>query len=183
MCIVRNPFDRLVSAFLYMRMPRNLYHDNTKENPTKHPCHDLARRCTFAQFVHLLVRGKVPPSPHLQPQTDFLWSPAGAIHTRMLRLECLDADMAQFFVCRDIGTRLDRVNSSRDAGDDWRKYYTPELMDLVRKIYAVDFVHLPYTSTGEPSAAHHVFPHHMQSTASGLVTLPPASRIRKTFSL
>lgn len=157
-CIVRNPYDRLVSAYKYMRMDKNMYHDNTRANSTKHPCHDIARRCTFPQFVRLLAAGKLPQNEHLQPQTDFLWSPTKQIHTRMMRLERLDRDVCTFLASKD-PVRLPRVNTSRDSNDDWKRYYTPDLMQLVHRIYAVDFTYLPYHDDGRVNESHIVLPY------------------------
>ena len=120
---VRNPFDRFVSYCAFMTRDR-----------------DVFAQAPQAVMEHFLLRE--PPEQHIlfQSQTSVLVDDDGrTLLTDMVgRVENMQASYDA--ICERVGIptrKLDQVNSSK-RGDDYRRYYTPALVDAVAKRYALD---------------------------------------------
>ena len=120
---VRNPFDRFVSYCAFMTRDRDVF--------TTAPQHVMS---------HFLLHE--PPEQHIlfQPQASVLVDDDGrTLLTDMVgRVEDMQASYE--VICTRIGIpsrKLEQVNSSRRGGD-YRRYYTPALVDAVAKRYALD---------------------------------------------
>jgi hypothetical protein len=117
---VRNPFDRFVSYCSFMTRFKGEFAANPQ-----------------GVMAHFLNN---PPSQHVLfwPQSHFVADAAGKLLTDYVgRVE----DMQQSYdeIAGRIGiptSRLEKVNAS--AHQDYRSYYTPQLVDAVAKLYARD---------------------------------------------
>ncbi|MDF0600363.1 sulfotransferase family 2 domain-containing protein [Psychromarinibacter sp. C21-152] len=129
--LVRNPWDRMVSYYHWLRV-----------QGFDHPAVALARRTDFADFLrHPQTRAAVGAQDYGAYVTDA----AGRERCRaFVRLERLDHDLAA--VESHLGFRLDRIprlNESRRA-EDYRIYYDDSLAELVAELCARDIARFGY---------------------------------------
>ena len=120
LCVVRNPYDRLVSVFNYL---------NTKP--------------TFREFVDDLV--STPQETwkvHARPQVTFV---EDVSKTTVLHFETLKNDFAQ--LCRSL--KLPRHLSEEDMSEprDYMSYYDAHTLEVVNRLYKNDFETFGYNLT------------------------------------
>lgn len=131
-CIVRNPFDRMVSYF-WMMVPPNLRAPASADM--------AAARTIFSQWA--LSAQQLPSDRHIylidgKPCVD-----------RMLRYEKFDEELAS--VCAHLGldadlARLGRYKSEfRARKESYRDYYSPEARARVEREFAADLEMLGYS--------------------------------------
>lgn len=123
--VVRNPFSRLVSAYLGVMKNKISRKDFVEK-------HGWAPD-SFPRFIDLLHRGELEPNVHWLPQSSLL-GPAGNI----LHVENLAAGFDM--MCDKLGKtrcKLPRINTRRSF--DPTAFYTDETADIVRQLYADDF--------------------------------------------
>lgn len=141
---VRNPWDRLVSAWIYFR---DIGNGTTPRGPpaphaAKWFAENLARFPDFESFV----RGWVSKAnvgrafPHFKTQASFLKNRCGRIELDFLgRFERLTEDFER--VSRMIGCAGALENRNRTVSREstsYRQYYTPETADVVARAYRED---------------------------------------------
>ena len=144
--IVRNPYDRLVSAFHYLKNHTHSERDRAWAADVLGSCPD------FPAFAAALAdpgfRDRVLAWLHFQPQWYYLCDREGRLLVdEVARLEALDAFAARFnaagrAVTLDTGVR--RRPSERAA---WPAYYDAAIAARVAAIYARDFEVLGYPTT------------------------------------
>lgn len=142
--IVRNPWDRLVSAFLFLKQGGMDKMD--REWATQH----LDQYKTFSDFV---VYGLSDPSVlawhHFRPQLEFITldgiTPA-VDYTG--KYETLQTSFK--YICDRLGIKspLERVNSTKSRMKGFREYYTPETESIVADVYKDDIKVLGYSLKG-----------------------------------
>lgn len=129
--LVRNPWDRLVSLYHWLRVQR-----------FRHPSVELARALPFAGFLRHEAIGR---SLAAMPYPAWVTTAAGAERCDLFaRLEHLDTDLAPFEA--HLGFRLTpvaRANAS-DRGRDWRPYYSEADAALVARLCAPDIARFGY---------------------------------------
>jgi len=123
--IVRNPWDRLVSAYSYLITRRR----GRRQGYSKWP---------FEKFVKKVVLSRgLSADLHWAAQYPNAYFEGEQFVDFVGRFENLDSDWK--YICRQIGckqTRLPRKNSSSHA--HYSESYTPELKELVAELYADD---------------------------------------------
>ncbi len=148
-CVVRNPYDRLWSAYNYMRMEKTMFFDNRPGSTNKFPQYDLIRDLTFTEYVTGLYTRKIPFHTMVIPQVAFMLK-QGRPCPIILRYEQLHKDIETKL---DLDSRkLKWVNKSvpRTSSTHWSKQYTPETRNMVYAMYKKDFIACRYDSTGRP---------------------------------
>ncbi|MCP4741239.1 MAG: sulfotransferase family protein [Actinomycetales bacterium] len=139
---VRNPWDRLVSAFHYLQGGgRNEYDARWFDR-------NLSGFEDFATFVREWIPGRDLGKTywHLVPQKDFLCVEEGRIDLDFVgRLEAVEDDLARLVKLADLNPvgPLARVNTSKRRRD-WRSYYDDETAAIVETAYAADIRLLGY---------------------------------------
>lgn len=128
--LVRNPWDRLVSYYHWLRA-----------QSFAHPAVGLAKAHDFSGFLN-----------HPQTQTSIsLWPYGAYLRDRngverpghFLRLEHLEADLAPVEAHLGFRLRPGRANAS-DRGLDWRRYYSEVDAALVARLCTEDIVRFGY---------------------------------------
>jgi hypothetical protein len=129
--VVRNPYDRLVSAFFYFAQYRGEQANNI----------EMKKRITeqyggdFSQFCEgELTSGRADLFTHLRPQTDFLLDEQGTLLVDFVgKLECIQQDFKA--ICDQIGIDISLPHQNRSLRRDYSNYYTPTAQQLVAEIY------------------------------------------------
>lgn len=128
--VVRNPFDRLVSQFAYMR-----------DRPDLRAFVGMDDEASFSDYLQLIRRRR-----HVQwePQSSFLFDDEGARLVDFVgRFETLGVDAARVFERVGIGgASLPHRNHSERS--PYRDYYTSALRAQVEEMYADDLAYLDY---------------------------------------
>lgn len=139
---VRNPWDRLYSAYSYLKMGGWNAQDSEwyRENLTHLP--------DFNAFViHWLEPHRLRSHLHLTPQSDFVCNGRGIPLINYLGyFETLRDDFAYITQRLGIEAQLAHINASRRTG--YREVYTPEVIDKVRLLYRHDIENFGYDFDG-----------------------------------
>jgi hypothetical protein len=148
--VVRNPYDRALSAFLNKVAPGEDGDDSRKPHFRCVPGWGEASREGFEKFVRFLDAGGLDHDKHWWPQNKLLIMPPARFDC-IAKLETLAEDMARFLVMigRDpapaqmleaphpLESRQERKITGASAKR--ARFYTPELMAIVSRLYADDF--------------------------------------------
>jgi sulfotransferase famil protein len=131
--VVRNPWDRCLSAYYYLR-----------DKPL-HPLHKTAGSLSFEGFVQAMESGEIP---HMGQQALWLFDQQGQLMVNFCaRMESISSDMAQ--VNDAIGLRdcpfQARTNVSEKRDRSYRKHYTEKAADIVARLMQLDIELFDYT--------------------------------------
>jgi len=144
--IVRNPYDRLVSAFHFLRHGGRNLRDRAWAEA------NLCNTQTFAEFLHQLSEPRFAASvlrwQHFQPQYQFVTNFEGALALDFVaRFEQIDAQFGQIAI--HLGrSDIQLPHDNRSPRADWRSYYNEQSLKQVGELYATDFEMLGYSRTG-----------------------------------
>lgn len=147
-CVVRNPWDRLVSAFHFLKTPQ--YPDD-KIWSDRH----LKGVETFADFLEALerpmFRNIVLSELHFHPQVDFVADSRGRVLVdRVIYFENLASGLRRVAERLQLAPppedKIGRLNASSHR--DYRDYYDARGRELVAQMYARDIELFGYTFDG-----------------------------------
>jgi hypothetical protein len=133
---VRNPWDRLVSAYQYLREPTDLVAESDVAWAKRH----LARYADFADFaLHGLPRWEVRRWLTFVPQHEFVTLPwrRGPQVDFIGKVEDIGRDWPWVAQRLGLPPGLGTFNRSRRAAG-YRGYYTPQTRAMVARVYAED---------------------------------------------
>lgn len=138
--VVRNPYDRLVSAFLFLK--NGGMNPNDKNWAEKY----LSPYDNFETFVRKWVNRKnIRSATHFHPQCDFICLKKGQVGVDFIGFyENLESDFQ--FICRQlqVDSTLLSVNRNSARSSDCWEYYTDETRAIVADVYGDDFRVLGY---------------------------------------
>ena len=128
--LVRNPWDRVVSYFHWLR-----------EQTFDHPAVHLARALPFDGFV---LHDQTRSSLRAQPAAEYMRDARGVERcSAYIRLEHFDADVAPLQAHLGFALELPRANASPRARD-YRGYYSDSLAETVAQDCAEDIRRFGY---------------------------------------
>jgi hypothetical protein len=131
---VRNPWDRLVSAYLFLKK------GGMNENNRRWAAENLSPYGDFDSFVRRgLKRSEILSYLHFRPQYDFVCLKGNQHCLDFVgRYEKLESDFA--FICKRLNIESKLVEANRNASRerDYREYYTEETRQIAGEIYADD---------------------------------------------
>ncbi len=132
--VVRNPWDRLVSAYHYLSQASAFPQD--QEWAKKR----LSSAPDFASFMRLMARpwrrNQIMGWRHFLPQTCFLQVRHVNAMDLLIPFESLDDGLAD--VGARIGVKLTPAYANRSKRGDYRRYFSDEDAELIAHIYAKD---------------------------------------------
>jgi len=138
--IVRNPFDRLVSAFFFMKK------GGLNENDRGWADRKFSRYENFESFVKGWVnRRNVEKALHFRPQSRFICLEKNRPGLDFIGyFENLAADFA--FISQKLNLKATLIETNRNLSreKDYRQYYTEESKAIVADVYADDLRLLGY---------------------------------------
>ncbi|MEM7239723.1 MAG: sulfotransferase family 2 domain-containing protein, partial [Pseudomonadota bacterium] len=132
---VRNPWDRVVSSYCYLKAGGRNPADAADAARIVAPHRD------FDTFVRAyLGSGREPRQKHFIPQHRFLAATGGGppLVDFIGRFERLEGDFATVCERLDIENRLDRENATGSRPADYRSLYTDQTAEIVGRAYARD---------------------------------------------
>ncbi|WP_138470119.1 sulfotransferase family 2 domain-containing protein [Poseidonocella sp. HB161398] len=132
----RNPYDRLVSAFHYLRSQKTSVRDGEFGRRA------LGRYAGFRDFAEDLARGRtrrrVLGWVHFLPQSYYLCDARGNLLVDYAgRTETFAADLEQINARTGLG--LQNARERAVPREDWRSFYTAQSARACEEIYAEDF--------------------------------------------
>lgn len=143
-CVVRNPFDRLVSAYRYLARGGNRESDRLDYERL------VARYPGFRSFVLEGLGGpqkhEILRQIHLRPQMTWVRGQRGITVGNVIRYERLQDDFDHLFRSWGLGSgTLPEVNRAGREHSDYREAYQlngstcPDMMEIVTTAYKEDF--------------------------------------------
>jgi len=139
--IVRNPWDRVVSAYNYAKMGKSYWHDNLNRF-APHPDYELLSKKTFTECCEILKnRRNVLKDKAWHPQHLWIAKTDNSTYPIMvdviLNYENLENDfqvLCEKFAITNIN--LPRLNLSNR--EECRTCYTEETKKIIEEVYATD---------------------------------------------
>lgn len=137
---VRNPWDRVVSAFFYLKKGGDRYEDK-RDAEVYLPYDD------FKTFVHEAFRtNKIFEQLHFRPQYAWVSSDTELLVDSVGKFENLQADFSKHCKLFNLPNYiLPRINKSNHK--DYRFYYDADTWEIIQKAYAVDIDLFEYDVT------------------------------------
>ena len=128
--LVRNPWDRMVSYYHWLRAQR-----------FDHPAVTRAKALEFSGFLH---HPGTQSSVQAAPYASYVTDAGGVMRARLfIRLEQLERDLAPLAAHLGFTPQLPVANPS-DRGRDWRPYYSAADVATVARICAADIAQFGY---------------------------------------
>jgi len=137
--VVRNPWDRMVSAYTYARMEKSFWHDS---RTAPHPDYEVIKKSTFAEFCEILAnRRELLKHESWHPQCYWIAGKRNEevvlVVPNILRCETLDHDFA--VLCEKLGIPSVSLPYTNASGHGhYRDFYDDTTLDLVAQVYAQD---------------------------------------------
>lgn len=136
---VRNPYDRAVSSYSYMKQ------GGTKDMPVLDDTSFIQPYETFQDFVVNWLQYKDAKNcgEMFEPQVEFLCSKEGEVLVDYVgRYEMFDEDVEALFARIEVQGFPEKKNVSNRV--DYRKYYNVETKEIVYNFYKEDFKKFGY---------------------------------------
>ena len=136
--IVRNPWDRLVSAFFFLKSGGFGQEDRTGF------VKEFGNRIDFRRFVKSWVnKTNIWRWHHFRPQYHYMLEAHGKIHLDFVAfLENIDADFS--YIAKHIGIDCALAESNKSQHISYMHYYDDETRNIVANAYAEDIKMLGY---------------------------------------
>ncbi len=142
---VRNPWDRLVSTYFFLK------NGGVNEMDRRFAAENLAAHDNFAAFVEGWLNEKnIWSWIHFKPQHYFICDANLRICVDFVgRTETIDADFRH--VCRRLGIAAELQLTNRSDHRPYTEYYSDELRDRVAAVYANDIALFGYQFDSQPA--------------------------------
>ncbi len=158
---VRNPFNRLVSAYYFNRkVYEPLFGD-------------------FTEFIlslqEILHREPYPSGRHYVPLVDYAFVEGECVVDFVVRFERVARDLEKLGQHLGMKLRLQQVNTARGEGRPAvpaDQLYSPAMVDVMRSVYAQDFEYFGYP-LDPPGPGHPESPSRGQALNAKQVWIPP----------
>lgn len=138
--IVRNPYERCLSAYLYLKK------GGMKNNIDLNYQKQLIKYKTYKDFLKDLnnLTSKNNQIIHLVPQYKFIEDESGILIDNILYLENIDYEIKELCKKLNIKCPSNFKKENTNKHNDYKTYYDKETQDLVYNFYKRDFELLGY---------------------------------------
>ncbi len=138
---VRNPFDRMVSAFHYLKA------GGGNEKDSKWARDNLSDYESFEEFILALrdedTRERILKWVHFVPQYKFVCDESKNVLVNFIgRVENIERDF--LFIKKQLGFERDLIHTNTSRHNDFSHYYNSESYSIVAEIYRDDFILFDY---------------------------------------
>jgi hypothetical protein len=135
---VRNPWDRLVSAYFHYR--QNILNYGDKKNYEKY----LYKYDSFDEFIRKFVNeDNIYKIIHLKPQYEFLCDCNNNIMVDFVgRVENIEKDFK--IICKKIGVIYKLKNKRKTRHGHYSNFYVKDTMKIVERVYKKDIEFFGY---------------------------------------
>jgi len=142
---VRNPWDRLVSAYFFMSAGGA--HKKDQDWAQSH----LASYPDFPSFVRYgLQKKEILNWPHFRPQVQFLKDQQERINMDFIgRFENIQEDFKFIAGNLNITSNLLFINKTKTKRDPYQSYYTEDLREIAAEVYKEDIEAFDYKFLNE----------------------------------
>jgi hypothetical protein len=139
MCLVRNPWDRFVSAYEYVRMENSYYHNDKNI----HPDYPIIKHLTFEEVVEGYTCGELSLGGHVwAPQFPRIKNEFGIQEIDyVFRTEQMNTDKK----LREFFPEIEHLNKSNRRFSNYREYYSEKTKRLIADFYAEDITKFNYS--------------------------------------
>ena len=139
--IVRNPWDRLISAYHF------LSHGGLNDFDNKDADRYVSHYSGFNEFVSSAFDdASILAQIHFRPQHEWISDENGVIADYVGRFEALQHHVSAYFALAGLpDDKLQHVN--RATHKHYKQYYSKESVDIVREVYSKDIELFGYNYT------------------------------------
>tara|TARA_Y100000589_G_C26878817_1_gene517132 strand:- start:183 stop:689 length:507 start_codon:yes stop_codon:yes gene_type:complete len=147
-CIVRNPFDRIVSLYFNFLCNRQGGTEILRYSKFRRFYKSIFWKSNkdFNLFCQLLYESEFwKKEVHFRPQYEYLLNKNGQLSIDFIgRFENLENDFYRISKILDINTKLIHINQSKRL-KDYRKYFNKESIEIIKKLYKIDIETFGYS--------------------------------------
>ena len=134
--VVRNPYDRAVSTYNYLRQDNYWFHGSKK-----HPFYETAKNLTFPQFIKWYEQNQLTfKRKALEMNEQYIYvtdNNNNIIVDFIARYENLNDDWKT--ICKRINKDIPLKHINKSKRSNYEDYYDQETKDIVYNVYKKDF--------------------------------------------
>lgn len=137
--VVRNPWDRLVSAYFFLK--EGGFNQKDKEWFDKH----LSQYQDFEHFVKEWVNeSNIFRGIHFKPQYEFITINNKIVVDKIYKIENLDEAVVDFNEKLNRDIKITHKNKTAKRSNGYREYYNETTKEIVNRVYRKDIMLLDY---------------------------------------
>jgi hypothetical protein len=131
---VRNPWDRLVSAYFYLK------EGGSSKTDRRYRDNILNKFEDFNSFVESwITKDSIQNIMHLRPQKDYLTIFGNDVKVNYVgKFETLEEDFKKIANRIGVDVELPRINVNQSRDEDYRQYYNENSIEVVSRVYKKD---------------------------------------------
>jgi len=139
---IRNPWDRLVSAFYFAKMEKSYWHDNISKKKDGHPDYETVKNMSFSNFIEDICSDRRKyKHVSFRNQRDFICDRSGRCLVDFVgRFETLESDFS--YICGKLNRPklvLQRINVTSNRCANYQEHYkSKKEIEMVADLYRED---------------------------------------------
>lgn len=131
-CIIRNPYNKVYSAWWYLR----------KRYPSKN-VNDFVKNILTEEFIYSRQFKRGDAHVHHRPQYTFVYSEGVKNVDYIMRFENLNDDITNFN--KQFNFNIPLYGTDKCKSDKYKHYFNRESIQKINRLYEKDFLYFNYT--------------------------------------